>query len=159
MPTPAPRPFVIVTCGGRKRPGVAAHPAGELYTGTYHRLCQRAALSLTDPDRVRILSARHGLVALDALLQPYDTRIGEPTAITTMTLREQTRTYGLLDQQDVLVLAGAAYARLVRAVWPHAHAPLAGAGGIGHQQHLLATIARTRALPDTPLTQHGGRSA
>ncbi|MGV9310475.1 MULTISPECIES: hypothetical protein [unclassified Nonomuraea] len=44
-------------------------PAGELYTGSYHRAARRAADALThDGGRVLNLSALHGLVELDQML-------------------------------------------------------------------------------------------
>ncbi|WP_322974053.1 DUF6884 domain-containing protein [Actinacidiphila oryziradicis] len=50
-------------------------PAGELYTGSYHRAARRAAETLMQgarAGRVLILSARWGLVAPDERIAPYD---------------------------------------------------------------------------------------
>ena len=133
-------PLVLVTCGGRKHS--TPHPAGQLYTGTFHRLCVRAAHTLTDPASIRILSARHGLLDLATIVDPYDTRLTDHEAITAAQLREQAYRTGLLDHAPVVVLAATAYVGLARIVWPHAAAPLLGARGIGEQQQRLAQMIR-----------------
>ncbi|MFD6062719.1 hypothetical protein [Rhodococcus wratislaviensis] len=51
----------------------------------------------------------------------------------------------MLEAEDVIVLAGRDYSRIVTAVWPHARIPLAGSRGIGEQQqrlHRIATVGR-----------------
>lgn len=138
------RPLVVIPCGVAK----ARHrsPAGLLYTSGVHRLAQRAARALTGPDSIRILSAKHGLLPLDQLVDPYDLRLGEPESVTPDELREQAGKQGLLGRPDVVVLAGRDYTRLVLEVFPHAVAPLAGTGGIGDQRHRLARIAAGEPL-------------
>jgi hypothetical protein len=133
-------PLVIVPCGGRKGPVPA--PAGELYVGSYHLACRRAAAALTTPDRTLILSALHGLVPLDRVIAPYDLRMGQPGSITPAALRDQVEQMHLLDEPHVIVLASAAYTATAWTVWPHASAPLAGAGGLGPQRAVLVGIAR-----------------
>ena len=133
--------MVIVPCGLRKRHGVEAVPAGALYLGTYHRLCQQAARRLTPLDNIRILSGLHGLLDLDTVIAPYEMRLGEPGSVTADTVHEQAAAQGLLDAKDVIVLAGRDYSRIVTTVFPHARTPLAGSRGIGEQQQRLARIA------------------
>ncbi|MFF2088533.1 DUF6884 domain-containing protein [Nocardia sp. NPDC058176] len=130
-------PLVLVACGARK----ADHPrpARDLYTGSYTRMCLQAALILAPAEQVRIVSARHGLVELATVLDPYDTAITDPDAITADELHEQATEHQLLGR-DVIVFGGAKYTTLVRQVWPYAVAPLAGQGGIGYQLRYLAGI-------------------
>ena len=138
------RPLVVIPCGGAK----ARHrsPAGLLYTSGVHRLAQRAARKLTGPESIRILSAKHGLLPLEELVDPYDLRLGQPKSITPDKLRAQADQQGILSHPDVVVLAGRDYTHLAQTVWPHAVAPLAGSRGIGGQQHRLARIAAGESL-------------
>jgi hypothetical protein len=155
-------PVVVIPCGGAKlhRPA----PAGELYTGSYHRACRRAADALTaQGGTVVVLSALYGLVPLDQVLEPYDLRMGQPGSVTPARLSEQARTLGLDDAREVVVLGGAAYTAAALTVWPHAATPLAGLGGMGYQLQALAAMAADETAHDlstrTPgcnLTLQGG---
>lgn len=69
-------PLVVLACGAQKRP--EASPALELYTGPLFASARRWALSITSRDRIFVLSALHGLVPADQVLEPYDQRI-KPT--------------------------------------------------------------------------------
>ncbi|MDH6489628.1 DUF6884 domain-containing protein [Streptomyces sp. SAI-127] len=136
---PAPR-VVVIPCGGAKQ--AQAAPAGELYTGGYHRACRRAADALTaQGGTVLVLSALHGLVPLDQVLEPYDVRMGQPGSVTPARLAEQARALGVDQAADVTVLGGAAYTAAALTVWPEAATPLAGLGGMGYQLQALAAIA------------------
>jgi len=135
----ASHPLVIVPCGAAKAP--FPRPAGELYTGSYHRLTRRAADALTSSDNIRIISALHGLLPLDQVIAPYDLRFGRPGSITAEQLQEQAHQQGLLGHPDVVILTGRDYTRLAQQVWPHTRTPLAGTPSIGEQQHRLARIA------------------
>lgn len=143
-------PLVVVGCGATKHD--APTRAGSMYLGGYHRACRRVATRLTTPDRTLILSAQHGLLGLDDHIAPYDLRMGDRGAVTAALVEKQAAGRGLLDQAPVVVLAGRRYADVVTAVWPTAHAPLAGTGGMGHQLAALARFAATPslALPYTP---------
>lgn len=149
-------PLVIVGCGATKHPTRA--PAGQMYLGGYHRACRRVAAQVTNPARTRILSALHGLLTLDAVIDPYDLRMGQPGSTTVDQVRAQAASEGLLDAETVIVLAGSAYANVVKAVWPHAHTPLAGVGGLGKQLAALAKMADQPrlALPYVPPTPGPG---
>ncbi|WP_458682678.1 DUF6884 domain-containing protein [Prescottella equi] len=138
-PQENPGPLVVIPCGAAKAPHRS--PAGQLYTSGVHRLAQRAARALTGPDSIRILSARHGLLTLGQLVDPYNLRLGQPGSITAEQLRAQADQQGILGFPDVVVLAGRDYTHLAQRVWPHASTPLAGTRGIGDQQHRLARIA------------------
>jgi hypothetical protein len=129
------RRIVIVACGSRKAtPDYARYgyrdviPAGQLYTGAYHRSLRQAADALTHPDLIWILSARHGLVPLDRPLVPYDVRLGDPGSITPLRLAQDAAALGLGDA-DVVFLGGRSYAQLLATAVPHTLAPLHGTLG------------------------------
>lgn len=72
---------MVVACSGPKVDHPA--PAGELYTGQLFRTSLAAALAEAGGDRSRVyvLSALHGLVAIDDIVAPYDQRIDQAGAI------------------------------------------------------------------------------
>lgn len=121
------RPWVIVSCGATKldRPAFA----GEMYTGPFHRGCRRYALSLTDPERILILSARYGLLRLDQRIEPYNQRMGRPGSVSAETVRRQAREIGI--DSDPILIMGQDYERVACAVWPKSPTPLRGVGVIG----------------------------
>lgn len=135
---PARPELVVITCGSRKLEHRA--PAGELYIGGYHRACRKAAEAL-QPDRVLILSSAYGLLAPSDIVDPYDTAIDSPRAITATELIDQAGIRGVLRLDPVVVLAGDRHVRLARAVWPHAVSPLTGIGGMGRQIAYLNAIS------------------
>lgn len=136
-------PLVVVPCGAVK--SAVASPAGEMYRSGYHRLGLKAARALTSPESIRILSALHGLLALDRMVEPYDLRMGSPGSITADALEAQAIDQGLFDHRNVVVLGGRSYTRIAQSVWPNCRTPLAGTRGIGDQQHRLARIAECGA--------------
>lgn len=77
---------VVLACGAQKLPTAA--PALELYTGPLFGSARRWALSVTSRDRIFVLSALHGLVGADQVLEPYDQRI-KPTRETVDRLVDQ----------------------------------------------------------------------
>jgi hypothetical protein len=134
------RRVVIIACGAEKKPDPGlneygnpnpGYPAGELYTGGYHRSLRLAADALTDQSLIWVMSALHGLVELTRPLHPYDVTIGDERAVTVERLRADAA--GLaLDDADVIFLGGRSYAALLAPAVPHLHAPLAGGMG-GHK--------------------------
>ena len=131
--------LIVIPCGSRKL-GHAAR-AAEMYIGSYHRSCRRAAEALR-PDRLLILSARYGLLDLDDVIEPYDTPHGAADAVAPPLLLDQARRYEILHRDPVVALGGARHVELVRTVWPHVRTPLAGTRGMGEQMAKLAAIAR-----------------
>ena len=127
--------LVVVACGGAKRSSPL--PAAELYAGLYFGSCLRYARTLVSDDRIRILSARWGLVCLCDLLAPYNTRLGQAGAVDAQVIRRQAEDSHLLGAGAVTVLGGRDYVALAREVWPEAKAPLEGVGGIGKQLQWL----------------------
>lgn len=84
----------VIPCGAQKLDRPA--PARDLYTSPIFRSALATAEALEDEDHhfgaqsdVLILSALHGLVDPDAVLDPYDLRMGAPGSITVEALAEQ----------------------------------------------------------------------
>jgi hypothetical protein len=127
-------------CGARK----LDHPAraADMYVGSYHRACRRAAEAFR-PGRLVILSARYGLLDLDDEIEPYDTPHGAAGAVTARLLREQAVGRGIAALDPVVVLGGARHVALAKTVWPHARTPLSGTRGMGEQFARLAAMARS----------------
>jgi hypothetical protein len=130
------RPLVIVPCGKAKQ-HVAA-PAGELYTGAFHRACLRYARILTVPERILILSGKYGLLELDAVIEPYEERIKPSMSVI---VRQQAVERRLLGAA-VVALGGADYRAVCRAVWPACAIPMAGLGGMGKMLAWLSQQVR-----------------
>ncbi|SCY14125.1 hypothetical protein SAMN02745898_1011009 [Streptomyces sp. 136MFCol5.1] len=133
--------LVVIPCGSRKM-GRRAR-AADMYVGSYHRACRRAADALR-PDRLLILSARYGLLDLDDVIDPYDTPHGAAGAITDQDLLEQAALRHIVRLDPVVALGGARHVSLVRTVWPHARTPLAGTRGMGEQMARLAMLRKGR---------------
>ncbi|MEN1891036.1 DUF6884 domain-containing protein [Streptomyces mirabilis] len=131
-----PRAF---PCGSRKL-GRRAR-AADLYVGSYHRACRRAADALR-PDRLLILSARYGLLDPDDVIDPYDTPHGAADAITVQALLKQATVRDIVLLDPVVALGGTRHVGLVRTIWPHAQAPLAGTRGMGEQMARLAVLRK-----------------
>ncbi|MGW6202159.1 DUF6884 domain-containing protein [Streptomyces sp. NPDC055089] len=127
--TARPGRVIVISSGIAKLDRPA--PAGELYTGSYHRACRKAADTLANAgSTILVISALHGLVPLDRVLAPYELRMRQPGTVTGHQLRAQARALGLDRATEVVVLAGAAYTAATRQVWPSASAPLEGASGM-----------------------------
>ena len=143
-PELAPRRLVIVGCGGRKEPRLS--DAHAMYTGSYHLACRRAADALTASggDWI-ILSALYGLLYPHDVIERYDLRMGQPGSVAAETIAYQAQQLGLAEADEVIVLAGRAYADIVSAVWPHAIRPLDGTASMGEQLSRLAAIAADTA--------------
>lgn len=136
-----PGPLVVVPCGAQKQD--RAVPAGQLYTGGYHRLTMAAASAL-GPRRVLILSGRHGLVDPGDWLEPYDQRLAD---IDTDRLVDQALLAGEADAPDVVALTPRAYTDALRAVWADLAAPFEGSRGLFEQRRIAAGIRDTGRLP------------
>lgn len=139
--------LIVIPCGASKLPHPA--PGRELYTGAMFKMALRAAeaLQARQGGEIVILSGLHGFVALGQELAPYEQRIDEPGAVGVDSLKAWAADAGLGPGAEVVVLAGQAYSSVVRAIWPHAKAPLLGLGGIGYQRRRLGQITRGEFIP------------
>ncbi len=104
----APVPMIgLVACGAQKLDRAA--PAREIYTSTLFR--KSIAYAAQHCDVTYVISAKHGLVDLDHVLEPYDTRIASSAlkrlAWSKAIAAELAERHG---SAYYLVLAGAAYA-------------------------------------------------
>ncbi|MBF6332403.1 DUF6884 domain-containing protein [Nocardia transvalensis] len=120
-------PWVIISCGAAKLDRPA--PAGQLYTGALFVSTRRWACSVTDPHRVLVLSAKHGLINLTTRLASYDLKMGQRGSISVDTVATQLRRRGITDALAVCganyrhVLGPAARAAGCRIVYPFAYLP------------------------------------
>lgn len=131
--------IVVIGCGAAKLERRA--PAAELYTGQHFRVCRSTAEALAGPGRWFILSARYGLVAPSAELEPYELRLGQDGAVGWPQVRRQALRLGVLGE-PVTALCGAAYAEVLEHVFRDVRRPLAGLG-IGHQRGMLRALRET----------------
>ncbi len=130
-------PVVVIPCSGSK----VDHPAeaGKLYTGSLHTHARRTADALTaHGGTVLVLSALHGLLPLDQVVEPYNHTWEDAGSVTVEELRAQAAELGLT-HADVVLLTPGKYTRHALAVWPHACTPLAHLG-IGQQRGQLTAI-------------------
>lgn len=132
-------PVIVIPCGRRKRDEPSR--AGDLYLGSQHRLAREAAdvLAADTGGRVVILSALHGLVDLDRVLDPYDVTIGDERAVTAEDVKWQLVRMGAT---RVIALTPNGYTDLLRSPWVRLDDRLAGCRGIGDQRAVLARIKR-----------------
>lgn len=146
-PTSPRYELVVIPCGGAKLDHAA--PAAELYTGGYFRAC--LAYGRAYGERVLILSALHGLIELDRVVEPYELRMGEPGAVDheRATLYGQALGLGVAELVDVALIGGRRYVNAARSVWPGAVAPLdalpSGHRGIGYQLQALNAWTAARS--------------
>lgn len=130
-----------------------------MYRGSFHRLARQAADALVrrDGGSVMIMSAKHGLLDLDQVIEPYDITIkqlshgrnapGERQLITRMVQqldRAEVRHVTMLLPYDYRRVLGGAILSLGLArgdlAWISKSWPLDGCCGIGDQRHVLTEL-------------------
>ena len=142
---------LIIACSGAKASEPA--PARDLYTGAMFRHTLPAALAAAGwcedhgiPARVLILSARHGLIGLDQVTDPYDVKMGDPGSVTPDTLARQARQLGITLGHVVCAFLPRPYlARLgeaLRSAGVTLRDMYQGTRGIGEQRHVNAQVTR-----------------
>ena len=133
----------VIPCSGAKRANASA--ARDLYCGTMfsHTLGCTIAMAADDAGaRVLILSAKHGLLELDAHVGPYEQRIDEPGAVTAETITRQALALGIdWDRDsDVYALLPRAYYEVLdealRALDVFPHDVYEATAGIGEQRRV-----------------------
>lgn len=140
--------FLIIPCGSDKAEAPA--PAAELYVGGMFRSALAAAKAEADAcgGTVLILSALHGLIALDTIVAPYDCKMGDESSVSVERIAEQAQELGVVWGADV-------YAFLPRAYFDRLDAALRlddvyaaqvyeACGGIGEQRGVCRIV---RELP------------
>ncbi|WP_105974684.1 DUF6884 domain-containing protein [Streptomyces geranii] len=131
-------PIVVIPCSGAK----LDHPAeaGKLYVGKLHQHARRTADALTaQGGTVLVMSALHGFLPLDRVIEPYDHTWDDEGSITVEELRDQAAEMGLTATADVVLLTPGKYTQRAAAVWPAALTPLAHLG-IGRQRGRLTAL-------------------
>lgn len=148
----------IVPCGAQKT--ATAAPARDLYVGAMFRHTLASALEQAaaeeEPGRVLILSAKHGLVELDTVLQPYEQTIGAAGAISAEALAKQAQALGIdWDSRVHCMLPAAYFARLddaLRSLDCYASNVYEVAGGIGEQRGINRLSRESAAAPAPVIT-------
>lgn len=138
--------LIVIGCGQEKAPAPA--PAADLYVGTQFRLALRWARSHVPDSSIVVLSARYGFVALDDVIAPYDTRMGDRDAITGTALRASATRMRIYHAEHVIVAAGRGYFDAARGVWPGAEWAFADLPDkrIGFQRQWLVTHCGPREV-------------
>lgn len=150
--------FVIIPCGNTKL-GTSA-PASEFYTGSMFQDALRTARKLYTDDRIYVLSAKHGLVTLDQVLEPYDLKLGDPGSIDAGVLAKQMDKFGI--EGTVTSLMPKMYDKLfTEAAGSKVEIDhhFEGTRGIGDQKARLSKLRdsapETIAAPDIPKNMQG----
>jgi hypothetical protein len=68
--SPRDHAIIVIACSGKK----ATHPCAvkDLYQGQHFKMCLKWARSVVTDENIRVLSAKHGLLKLDDVIEPYD---------------------------------------------------------------------------------------
>lgn len=118
----------LISCGKRK----ASHPAParELYQGDLFRKSLRYSEEVLEADEVFILSAKHGLVALDEVIAPYEQTLNRmPSAEVRAWGRRvlaELRAEADLENDRFTILAGANYRKYLTPALKHVDVPIEG---------------------------------
>lgn len=135
--------LIVISCGAAKLDHKAR--ASEMYVGGYFKALLAFARLHAPDDRIRILSALHGLLPLDRVIWPYEQRMGKLGSVSAGTVCLQALSQGLLGAADVWLVCGRPYTRVALRAWPEARCVLEGRGGMGQQLRWLANEARSTA--------------
>jgi len=132
----------LIACASQKL--TEAAPAGSIYVSQLFRLSLGFA-QRNRPDAIHILSARHGLLGLDQVIEPYEETLnGKSTADLQAwadRVRDQMPAAGCDPQRDYFVfLAGRNYRRFLQPHLARCDVPMQGLG-IGRQ---LSFLVRSR---------------
>jgi hypothetical protein len=136
--------MVIIPCGAAK----LSHPAkaAELYTGSMFADALRTARSMTTDENIRILSAKHGLVRLDHVLDPYEMKMSDKGSVTGFRLVMQL--VGLQFEGTIDALLPKQYLARMTSAANAANATVVnhfeGCAGIGYQKARLKQLRETK---------------
>ncbi|AYD84020.1 hypothetical protein KDW72_gp57 [Mycobacterium phage Grizzly] len=134
-------PIVVIPCSAQKLDHAA--PAGQLYTSQHFQLVYRAARKLADDQgaRVLILSALHGLVDPETVLDPYDVKMGDRGAIAPAAIAEQ---LAAINPTAITTLLPRAYRLALVRAGAVVTDLYADAAGIGYQRGVASQILASR---------------
>jgi hypothetical protein len=119
--------YVIIPCGAAKGP--VAAPVEELYTGSMFQDALTTARQMFTDDRIFVLSAKHGLMPLGTVIEPYEQQIGKPGAVEWNDVSVQLQQLGI-EFANVLSLLPKNYHALLKR-------STEGIGGLGVTRHRL----------------------
>jgi hypothetical protein len=132
--------IVIISCGQRKRNERSR--ARDLYTGPYFRAALEYAEAVTTPEKIYILSAKHGLLRPTYYVSPYELRLGQTGSVIVRDVRRQARNFHLLPMNEpVMVIAGKRYQQFLMNVFDSGLVTPCF-GGMGKQIQFLRTQAK-----------------
>lgn len=138
---------VIIPCGGAKRDEAA--PVADLYTGSMFALALGTARDMVADEDILVLSAKHGLVALDEVLAPYDVKMGQAGSISPEAVAVQAIAHGLEDA-DVYTMLPKAYYRVadeaLKMIAVYAQDVYEGNAGIGEMRGINSSVRRSYAV-------------
>lgn len=132
---------VVIPCSGEKAP--EPMPAQDLYTGSMFRHTLTAAKA-EGFGTILILSALHGLVELDQVIEPYDVRMGQPGSVTADTLAAQVEARFGEDDVDLYFMLPQAYLVVAdeafRRSYQYGQVVYEACGGIGDQRRVNRNV-------------------
>ena len=150
--------FVIIPCGNTKL--ATAAPASEFYTGSMFQDSLRTARKLFSDDRIYVMSAKHGIVPLDRVLEPYDVKLGMEGSIDAATLADSLDAAGI--EGTITSLLPKMYDQLFTEAAAgkfEIDHHFEGSRGIGDQKARLSKLrdsaAETIEAPDIPKNMEG----
>lgn len=130
--------IVFVGCGSVKKN--IACKAGDMYTGSYFKLCMTYAKTLTTDDNIYILSAKYGVLPLNKVIEPYNKTLNK------MNKEEKEKWINMVVTQlhelhitpntPVTFICGKNYYQSLTNYFTNITTPLPG-GGMGYQKHFL----------------------
>jgi cytoplasmic iron level regulating protein YaaA (DUF328/UPF0246 family) len=125
--------IVIIPCGALKRK--IKCQAQHLYIGSYFKSNLKWALSILEPNKILILSAKYGLIKLHEMISPYDLFMGDDGSVDIKTVSDQIDELQIRDK-IIIALGGKNYLQCLRNAGLKIKAPVEGFG-MGRQMHIL----------------------
>lgn len=156
----------VIPCGAGKLDHAA--PAAELYTGTMFRHTYENVAKMAAGDRaaghevrILILSALHGLLEVDQVVEPYELKMGAAGSVTAERIREQATALGMGWGDDdegpgeVYALLPRPYLRVLdealRELYVYVQDVYEGCSGIGEQRRVNVHVGRAYDVPVVPV--------
>ena len=143
----------IVPCGSKKiwskNPNAGSVKAKDVYIGPFAKKCQQYARHF-HPEFWCILSAKHGFLFPDDIIPEdynvtFNKKKTKPIAVSD--LKQQAKCKGITEVENVVVLGGKEYEKMVREIFSNSNirTPLKGAGGIGKMMQMIGQLIRVNS--------------
>lgn len=138
----------IVPCGSKKiwsrNPNAGTVEAKDVYIGPFAKKCQQYAKHFY-PGAWCILSAKYGFLFPDDMIpEDYNVTFNKKKTnpISLEGLRQQAKRDNLTDIQNIVLLGGKEYEKMVKEIFCNAKitTPLKGAGGIGKMMQKIGEL-------------------